>query len=210
MTPQQAYNSLIIAFSPNQKQDKNVIDIWNKVLSKMGGDIIKAATNHFIETWTTEPYKPRIPTQADFLKVCQDIKKNQIDSDRKDKIEDIKPLSKKEAAAIHSKIAQKLKTVKPEQNQEGQTEEQKIDFGLFPAYECERYYYCAGIIKHEDFVKICINQFGNRPKNSFTSYRRWGTKINRDSSGKIISSSNTWIYCNDRDKGAKPVTIGQK
>lgn len=199
-TPADAYVSLMATFCPKEEPSKKTIDVWEYVCKGIKHNVLSEATGYFIKNWTTEPYKPRVPTQADFLKVCRRIEKRIAAESKPPVYEDSRPLSVDQAEKLYREIKKKVAGMEVPADE---PVENWIDiYEYFTPTAYKPYYVSHGHHGKEDFEKCCQSQFNITIKRIAHHYLVWSNIKSGD------HRVNCWLPCGRDQKGAVPVTVG--
>lgn len=205
-TPESCYQSLVETFTPKDSSSETRKNAWCYVLRNVKCDVLKEALSYFLTNWTTEPYKPRIPTQADFFAKCKEIIKLNDKSNEYEEIEEIEPLTKTEAAALYKKLSSSVKVSSTEKHE--QTNSKIVVYEIWSISGYRPYYLCFEHVDKKEFISACNSQFLEKPRKVDYAYRRFTTVTSKDKKGNVINKSSAYLPCNKGQKGAKPVTIG--
>lgn len=206
-TPEHCYCSLVETFTPKDSPSQTTKNAWKYVLKDVSEEILKKATYFFIENWTTEPFKPRIPSQADFLKQCKLFEKDQQKTFENGDEEETRPLSKKEAAKLYKGIIREVsKKDKKEDWKDFDTD--LIIYEFYSPGSSKYIYVCHGHVDKNESKKACYGKFMVKPGTVTYFYQRFKDVINRDKNGNYISKSTGFVRCSENDKNARPFTAG--
>lgn len=206
--------TLCLTFS--HKMSPPLLVSWNIGLEGVPDQYVLEGLQWTLKNWEGS-FMPKI---NEFVEICRDIRKKkrlakEIEQKVDDQYDSGESLSREDAKKLFGML-NKLATsqhIKETLNSIGRTpgkvEPSKVQFyEYFDSLSHNFYYLCHGHIEPDFFKGECKKQYMSIPHTIKHLHRRPEVVKKKDEKGNVIGAYSSFTPCQEKDKGAKPVTVG--